>query len=413
MSKSLLYAHSVRENGELHKELLEGVAQLALAVGSTLGPRGRNVIIDRAGETPLVTKDGVTVAANIQLTNPVHNAAAKMVQAVSRATVEVAGDGTTTAAVLAHRIFEAGLELVGKGSSPVALQRAINAAVAIVTRAIRSAAIQPTDEQIAQVATISTNGNEVIGQLIRDAIAKVGRDGVIHFDDSKTAETWLEIRDGFRLDSGFTNPAFITDVERGRAVLENPLILITERLLSQGLSNNPALHDPGPLLRLAAGFNPEANQQIKPKRPLLIVADDVIGDAMQVVLANHGNLAPQICVVKAPAVGELRRAFLSDLAMATGGKVLSSDGGQTLSQWVFDGHRKFTDANLGSCRRAVISNGATVLEGCMGDPDDEGLIPRFAENLRKQAAESSISRRRGRLGFWGTISVRRRARCAG
>jgi chaperonin GroEL len=387
MSKALLYAPSVRAGGTLHTELLKGVEQLALAVGSTLGPRGRHVIIDRAGDTPLVTKDGVTVARNIQLIDPVHNAAVKMIQAVSRATVDEAGDGTTTAAVLAHAIYRRGLALVHNGFSPVGLQRAIGHAVSLVSKAIQSSRIDPSDDQIAQVATIATNGNSAIGELIRTAIQKVGRDGVITLDDSKTPDTWLEVRDGFRLESGFTDPIFITDPQRGRVVLENPLILITERLLSQGLSPNPVLHDPGPLLRFVAGYNPDANKSVREKRPLLIVAEGVVGDAMQVLIANHRNLMPQVCVVRAPGFGELRRSALSDLAMATGGKVLTADGGQTLSNWVFDAQRKFTDVNLGQCTRAIITNGSAVLEGCMGDKADPDLIPRFASSLRQQALE--------------------------
>lgn len=410
MSKRLLYASGVRSDGVLHTELLEGVAQIALAVGSTLGPRGRNVIIDRAGDTPLVTKDGVTVARNIQLTNPVHNAAAKLIQAVSKATVDEAGDGTTTAAVLAYSIFRRGLALVDSGLSPVGLQRAIGHAVSIVTKAILANRLEPTDDQVAHVATISTNGNAAIGELIRDAIARVGRDGIITLDDSKTPETWLEVRDGFRFESGFSDPIFMTDSQRGRAVLENPLILITERLLAQGMSPNPVLHDPGPLLRLAAGYDPAGKQQLREKRPILIIAEGVVGDAMQVVIENHRRLLPQVCVVKAPAFGELRRAALSDLALATGGQVLTSDGGQTLSQWVFDSERKFNGFRLGQCKRAIISNRETVLEGCKGDTEDPDVIRRFAENLRKQAAEmvdpasrEALYHRAGRLT--GSVAV--------
>ena len=292
MSKRLLYAPCTRPGGTLHADLLGGVEQLALAVGSTLGPRGRNVIIDRAGETPLITKDGVTVARNIQLTNPVHHAAVKLIQDVARDTVNEAGDGTTTATVLAHRLFEGGLKLVEGGASPVALQRSIQAAAALAADLIRSAAQAPTDEQIGDVATISTNGNRAIGELILDAVRQVGRDGVIHLDDSHSQKTWLEVRDGFRFDSGWVDPTFVTDKARGTAVLENPVIFLTERLLSQGIEHVARLHDLGPLFAFAAGTDPVGKVREREPRPLLIIADDIAGDALTCAVLNHaqGNL---------------------------------------------------------------------------------------------------------------------------
>lgn len=389
MSKSLLYASNLREEQDLHEKLLEGVEQIALAVGSTLGPRGRNVIIDRAGEVPQVTKDGVTVARNIQLSDPVLNSAVKMVQAVARAAVEEAGDGTTTATVLAHAILRAGLARVKAGDGAVALQRAIQAAVQLVTLGIREMAKAPTDEQIAQVATIATNGNEAFGQLILDAIKKVGRDGLFTFDDANKPEMSVEVRSGFQLDSGFRWPEFITDREHGLAVLENPYILITERQLAQGIGSSTSLHDPGPLLSYVAGLNLEGNQRQREKRPLLIVCDDVLegSDAAQAFLVNHAQKNVQICVVRAPGYGDLKRAMLQDLAMATGGKVLTMDGGDTLSRWVFDRRNNWTGDNLGQCKRVIVSNRRTILEGCPGDPHDSELVTKFAAGLREQAKD--------------------------
>lgn len=390
MSKALLYASNLQAEQDLHEQLLRGVEQIALAVGSTLGPRGRNVIIDKAGETPQVTKDGVTVARNIQLTDPVLNAAAKLVQHVARAAVEEAGDGTTTATVLAHAIFKAGLSRVKAGDGAVALQRAIQAAAMLVSEGIRHMAKAPTDEQIAQVATISTNGNEAFGKLILDAIKKVGRDGLITIDDANRPEMTVEVRDGFPLESGFLWPEFVTDREHGQAVLENPYILITERQLAQGIGPAPSLHDPGPLLSFVAGLDKlGGTYRARERRPLLIICDDVLtgSDAAQTFLVNHAQGNVQICIVRVPGYGDLKRATLADLAMATGGQVLKQDGGDLLSKWVIDQKGQWTDANLGTCKRVVISNRRTILEGCPGDPADPGVVQRFAAGLREQATE--------------------------
>jgi len=387
MSKALLYASNFRPEEDLHKELLEGVERIALAVGSTLGPRGCNVIIDRAGEVPQVTKDGVTVARNIQLTNPVHNSAVKMIQAVARATVEEAGDGTTTATVLAHAILKAGIDRVRAGEGAVALQRSIQLAVNLVSQSIRAMAEKPTDEQIAQVATIATNGNEAFGALMLEAVKNVGRDALYTIDDAEKPQMSLELRKGFHFDQGFLWPEFITDREHGLAILENPYILITERQLSQGIGNSPTLHDPGPLLSFCAGLNDRGDVRERDQHPLLVVADDVLvgSDAAQSFLINHAQKKLQICIVRAPGYGDLKRAVLSDLAMATGGRVLTMDGGDMLSRWVTDRKGNWTDQNLGSCARVVVSNRRTILEGCPGDRADKDLVARFAAGLREQA----------------------------
>lgn len=388
MSKKLLYASSVRESGTLHAELLEGTAQLALAVASTLGPRGRNVIIDRAGETPLITKDGVTVARNIQLTNPIHQAAAKLIQDVARDTVNEAGDGTTTATLLAYRIFEKGLELVAAGSSPILLQRSIAAGVELLCGIIRATAVTPTDEQIEQVANISTNGNTEVAALIAQAMLKVGRDGLITIDDARDNRTHLEVRDGFQFEAGWLHPAFVTDTQHGKAVLDNPLIFFTERTLSQGVTQVSTVHDLGPLLSYCAGYDLEGKVQERDARPLLIIADDVVGDALSSLITNHAHKNIQVCAVRAPSVGEYRRQILADMAMATGGQVLSMDSGAAVSKWVTKGegrNREWDGRKLGWCGRAVITNGRTILEGCPGDPADPQLLEKYAEGLRTQA----------------------------
>ena len=389
MSKALLYSKRLRPEQDLHAQLLEGVERVALAVGSTLGPRGSNVIIDRAGDVPQVTKDGVTVARNINLTDPVLSSAAKLVIAVARATVEEAGDGTTTATVLAHAILKAGLAQVDAGAGAVQLQRSIQAAVELATLGIRRMSQTPTDEQIAQVATIATNGNEMFGRFVLEAISAVGRDGLITIDDANKPAMSVEVREGFQVDSGFIRPEFVTDREHGLAILEDPYILITERQLAQGIAQAASLHDPGPLLSFVAGLNQEGNERQRPARPLLIIADDVLegSDAMQSFLVNHMQRHLQICIVRAPGYGDLKRAYLQDIAMATGGRVLTNDGGDMLSRWTQDAKGRSTDRNLGQAKRAVISNRRTILEGCPGDRDDPALVGRFADGLRQQATE--------------------------
>lgn len=427
MSKALLYSRHVREEQDLHKEMLEGVAQIALAVASTLGPRGCNVIIDRPGETPDVTKDGVTVARQIQLTSPVHNAAVKMIQAVAKAHELETGDGTTTATVLAHRLFEGGLKLVDEqGESPVGLQRSILAAISAVTSELSRIAQDATDEQLEQVATIATNGDETFGRVIGEAMRAIGREGTLTLDATEKPEIWFEVLGGFQMNSGFLWPEFITDRTRGTAVLENPYILITERQLAQGIADNPTLHDIGPLMTFCAGLNLRGNGREREPRPLLIVADDVLqgSDCAQALLLNHGNWDKarrgdsrvsglQVCAVRAPGYGELKRSALADLALATNGRVLSQDGGESLSQWVYDKRGNWTDVNLGKCRRAVVSNGRCILEGPVGDPQDPQLLNRFAASLRAQAAEQTdpksrehLLQRAGRLtGQIGVIHI--------
>lgn len=404
MSRKLLFADAVAGPGAaigLHSELLAGVRQLALAVGSTLGPRGRNVILDRAGDPPIVTKDGVTVARNIHLTDPVQEAAVKLIQEVARDTVNAAGDGTTTATVLAWRIFEAGLALVGSGSNPIALQRSLTAVVADLADAIRRLAQPPTEQQIAQVAAISTNGNQAVADLILQAVTQVGREGVITLDDAKDAHTSLEVREGFQFESGWTHPSFVTDPAHGTAVLDNPLIFITERLLSQGITSVPTLHDLAPLMMLAAGLDTAGKAQIAEPRPLLVIADDIQGDALTSLIVNHQKGNVQVCAVRAPGFGEYKRAMLSDLALCTGGEVLTMDSGRAVSEWVFEGEgrgRQRSDKRLGRCRRAVIANGRTVLEGCDagGDPALD-VIRSYAASLRTQAAESQEPQTREHL----------------
>ncbi|HEU5397963.1 MAG TPA: TCP-1/cpn60 chaperonin family protein, partial [Gammaproteobacteria bacterium] len=262
---------------------------------------------------------------------------------------------------------------------------------AMLSQNIRAMAKQASPEIAAQVATIATNGNSQFGALVAQALEKVGPEGTITLDSSTNQTTYLEIRDGFQMNAGFLSPEFVTDREHGVAVLENPWILITERQLSQGTSKPPRLHDLGPLMNFCCGADAEGRTQVRDKRPLLILADDVLAgsDAMQLLLINHrqGNL--QTCIVRAPGYGEFKRAGLSDLALATGGRVLGTDGGEALSRWVTDAKGNPSGARLGQCRRAVITRDRLVLEGCMGDPNDPEIATRYAASLREQAADAT------------------------
>lgn len=376
--KAILYANQIKPSDDLHDELLAGVQQLALAVGSTLGPRGRNVIIDRPGETPMITKDGVTVAANIQLSNPVANAGAKLIQAVAKATADTAGDGTTTATVLAHAIFAGGRKLIASGASPLAVQRGIQAAAAAAVDLVTQAAMPVSDEQVRQVAQIAANGNEGIGGLISACIEKVGREGKITLDDSQTGTTWLDVRSGFSFDNGWMAPQYANTPEGDRCVFENPYILLSERVLTQGASNSPTpvLHDLGPIL------NAIANEQ----RPMLIVAEDVQGDAQASLLVNNQRGVIRVCAVKPPGFAESRRAALDDLALVTGATVLQADAGQALA--------KYTLAELGQAARIIVTNGQTVIEDGKGDLDTVQLR---AQSLREQGDRENDPRLREQL----------------
>src|SRR5688500_11723180 len=297
--------------GELSRAaILLGVNKLANTVKITLGPKGRNVVLDNKFGGPTITKDGVTVAKEIELKDAMENMGAQMVREVASKTSDVAGDGTTTATVLAQAIFREGVKTVAAGANPMALKRGIDKAVARATREIKKAAKPVTEDMIAQVGAISANGDETIGKLIAEAMQKVGKDGVISVEESKTIETTLEVVEGMQFDRGYLSPYFITDAETMEATLENPVVLLSDKKIS-------SMRDILPLLEQVA----------KLARPILIIAEDIEGEALATLVVNKLRGTLDVAAVKAPGFGDRRKAMLEDIAILTGAKVITDDLG--------------------------------------------------------------------------------------
>jgi chaperonin GroEL len=320
--------------------IANGLNALADAVKVTLGPRGRNVVIDKSWGAPTVTKDGVTVAKEIELENRFENLGAQLVKEVASKTSDLAGDGTTTATVLAQVIYVEGVKLVAAGANPMDLKRGIDAAVAAVVAALAKLSL-PTrgKSEIAQVGIISANGDETIGTMIAEAMAKVGKEGVITVEESQTMDTTLEVVEGMQLDRGYLSPYFVTDAERMEAVLVEPYILIREKRLA-------SMKELLPLLE----------QVVKQGKPLLIVAEDVDGEALATLVVNKLRGTLQVCAIKAPGFGDRRKAMLQDLAALTGGRALTEDLGETLEH--------VTLAELGRAKRVrVDKDTTTIVEG--------------------------------------------------
>src|SRR5262249_4629198 len=305
MAKQVIHGEDSRQ------AILRGVNQLADAVAITLGPKGRKVVIDKKFGSPTITKDGVTVAKEIELKEPLENMGAQMVREVASKTSDVAGDGTTTATVLARQIFKEGVKTVAAGANPMALKRGIEKAVDRAVEAIKDQS-KPVKkgEAIAQVGTVSANGDTTIGAIIAEAMDKVGKDGVITVEESKSLETLLEVVEGMQFDRGYLSAYFVTDPERMEATLENALILLNEKKISSMKYLLPLLE-----------------QVAKMGKPLLIVAEDVEGEALATLVVNKLRGTLQVCAVKAPGFGDRRKAMLEDIAILTGGKVISEDLG--------------------------------------------------------------------------------------
>jgi chaperonin GroEL len=319
--------------------ILRGVNQLADAVKITLGPKGRNVVLDKKYGSPTITKDGVTVAKEIELKDALENMGAQMVREVASKTSDVAGDGTTTATVLAQAIFREGVKTVAAGANPMALKRGIDKAVERATREIKKMSKPVTGEMIAQVGTISANGDHSIGELIAEAMDKVGKDGVITVEDSKTMETALEVVEGMQFDRGYLSPYFVTDAETMKAVLENPVILLSEKKIS-------AMRDMLPILEQVAKLG----------KPILIIAEDVEGEALATLVVNRLRGTINVAAVKAPGFGDRRKAMLEDIAILTGGKVISEDLGIKLENVKLE--------DLGTARRVTIDKeNTTIIDG--------------------------------------------------
>ena len=333
-AKQLLFSEQARQR------ILEGVEILAKAVKITLGPRGRNVVLDKKWGSPTVTKDGVTVAKEIELDEPFHNMGAQMVREVASKTSDVAGDGTTTATVLAESIFREGLKNVTAGSSPMAIKRGIDKAVESVVGELKKLSRDVKEnKEIEQVATISANGDNSIGKIIAQCMDKVGKDGTITVEEAKSIETTYDIVEGMEFDKGYVSPYFVTEKEEMKAILEDAFVLIYEKKLS----NLPELL---PLLNKIAMAN----------KPLLIIAEDVENEALAALVVNRLRGVIQICAVKAPGFGDRRRAMLGDIAVQTGGEFFSEDTGVKLDSVEL--------TQLGRAKRVVVDKeNTTIIEG--------------------------------------------------
>ncbi len=350
--------------------LLRGVEKLARAVKATLGPSGRNVILDKKFGSPTITKDGVTVAKEIELEDPYENMGAQLVREVASKTSDIAGDGTTTATVLAESIYKEGLRNVTAGANPTSLQRGINKAVEAIVAELAKISKKVSDRtEIAQVATVSANWDKTIGEIIADAMDKVGKDGTITVEEAKSIETSLDVVEGMQFDKGYLSPYFVTNAEAMEAVLDNPYILIHEKKIS-------SLKDMLPLLEKVA----------KAGRPLLIIAEDVEGEALATLVVNKLRGTLQVCAVKAPGFGDRRKAMLEDIAVLTGGKCITEDLGIKLENVKLE--------DLGRSKRVTIDKENTTLvegEGKGGD-----IKARVAQ-IRRQIEETTSDYDREKL----------------
>jgi chaperonin GroEL len=356
MSKELLFHENARGS------ILRGVNALANAVRVTLGPKGRNVVIEKSFGAPLITKDGVTVAKEIELENKFENMGAQMVKEVANKTNDDAGDGTTTATVLAQAIYREGVKLVTAGHNPMSLKRGMDKAVAIVVESLKKSA-KPIKEksEIAQVGTISANNDTVIGDLIAEAMEKVGREGVITIEESKTAETELDVVEGMQFDRGYLSPYFITNSERMEAVLEDAYVLVYDKKIS-------SMKDMIGILETVA----------KQGKPLLIIAEDVDGEALATLVVNKLRGTLNVCAVKAPGFGDRRKAMLEDVAILTGATVVAEETGNKLETT--------TAAELGRAKRIVIDkDNTTIIDGAGKKAD----ITNRVKQIKAQIAETT------------------------
>ena len=344
--------------------LKRGVDQLAEAVRVTLGPKGRNVVLDKKFGSPTVTKDGVTVAKEVELDDPFENMGAQMVKEVASKTSDVAGDGTTTATVLAQSIYTEGLKNVTAGASPMELKRGIDAAVAAAVKSLEDQS-KPVagHKEIAQVATVSANNDKSIGELIADAMEKVGKDGVITVEEAKGIETTLEVVEGMQFDRGYISPYFVTDADNMEAILEDAYILIYDKKIS-------AMRDLLPVLEKVAQTG----------KPLLIVAEDIEGEALATLVVNKVRGTLKVSACKAPGFGDRRKSMLEDIAILTGGRVLSEDAGFKLEN--------ATTADLGEAKRIVLDkDNTTVIEGGGKSSDIQGRVGQIRRQIEETTSD--------------------------
>jgi len=338
-------AKHIEFNVSARDKLKKGVDALANAVKVTLGPKGRNVVIDKKFGAPSLTKDGVTVAKEIELADPIENMGAQMVKEVASKTADIAGDGTTTATVLAQAMIREGLKNVTAGHNPMELKKGIDEATRVVVAELRKMSKDISDsKEIAQVATISSNNDEEIGKFIADAMDKVGKDGVITVEEAKGLETYLEVVEGMQFDRGYLSPYFVTDTDNMTTELENPLVLLYDKKIS-------AMKD----------FLPILEQAVQTSRPLLIIAEDVEGEALATLVVNKLRGGLKVAAVKAPGFGDRRKAMLQDIAILTGGTVISEEQGYKLENATLD--------MLGSAKKISIDKDNTTIVNGAGDAE--------------------------------------------
>ncbi len=336
-------AKEIKYYADAREKIMKGVDTLADAVKVTLGPKGRNVVLEKSWGSPTITKDGVTVAKEIELADRFENMGAQMVKEVASKTSDVAGDGTTTATILAQAIYRVGSKLVAAGHNPMALKRGIEKAVAVAVEELKKLS-KPTKDQkeIAQVGTISANNDETIGSIIAEAMNKVGKEGVITVEEAKSMETTLEVVEGMQFDRGYTSPYFVTDPERMEVVLEEPLILINEKKIS-------SMKDLLPILEQIA----------KMGKPLLIIAEDVEGEALATLVVNKLRGTLKVCAVKAPGFGDRRKAMLQDIAILTGGQVISEDLGIKLENVTLNDLGRAKTIRIDKDNTTIVDGGGT------------------------------------------------------
>jgi chaperonin GroEL len=368
MAKEILY------DADARAKLLAGVDGLANAVRVTLGPKGRNVVIEKSFGSPTITKDGVTVAKEIEFADKFENMGAQMVKEVASKTSDVAGDGTTTATVLAQAIFREGSKLVVAGMNPMELKRGIEKAVNAITKELDDLSkATRTAEEIAQVGTISANGDETIGQILADAMGKVGREGVITVEEGRSLETELEVVEGMQFDRGYLSPYFVTNPESMEAVLEEPVVLLHEKKVS-------SMKDLLPLLEQVA----------RQGKPLLVVAEDIEGEALATLVVNKIRGTLSVAAVKAPGFGDRRKAMLQDMAILTGGNVIAEELGLKLEN--------VTLKDLGKAKRVVIDkDNTTIIDGAGSKKDIEGRCTEIRNQIENTTSDYDREKLQERL----------------
>ena len=367
-------AKEIKFDREAQDLVLQGVNQLANAVKATLGPRGRNVLIEKTFGAPVVTKDGVTVAKEIELEDKFENMGAQMVKEVASRTSDVAGDGTTTATVLAQAIFREGIKLVAAGHDPMKLKRGIDKAVEVVVESIRKQSKQVKGRtEIAQVATVSANGDANIGNIIADAMEKVGKDGVITVEEGRSLDTELDVVEGMQFDRGYLSPYFVTDAEKMQIELEDPIVLMYDKKISN-------MKDLVPLLEEVA----------RSTKPLLVMAEDIEGEALATLVVNKIRGTLKVAAIKAPGFGDRRKSMLEDIAILTGGKVVAEEAGMKLE------NTKLTD--LGRAKKVVIDKDNTTIVGGAGKKGEiEGRIRQIKAQVDGASGEYDREKLQERL----------------